>query len=283
MIDFFATPLWEQLGWGAMAVAAWMLLLWLLHFPLKNAAIVDFGWAIATGGLGVAYAIAAMQSSGATLRLMFLMLICGIWSLRLGLYLLVTRVIGAREEGRYQELRRQWAGGNIPLRFLMFFEFQALTCVLLSLPFLLAARNPAPELSVLEWVAVGVWAVGVLGESVADWQLSRWVADPAHRGKTFRGGLWRYSRHPNYFFEWLVWAGFGLFALAAPNGYWGLLSPALILYFILRVTGIPATEAQAVRSRGDDYRDYQNTTSAFLPWFPKDAEHQARKGAREGI
>ncbi len=274
MTDFLSASVWKEPVWGAMAVAAWMLLLWLLHLPLKNAAIVDFGWAIGTGGLGVGYAIAAMEGSSPTPRLVILMMICGIWGLRLGLYLLLTRVIGAREEGRYQELRRQWAGGNIPLRFLMFYEFQALTCVLLSVPFLLAARNPAPELSPLEWIAVGVWAAGVLGETVADWQLARWIAEPSHRGRTFRGGLWHYSRHPNYFFEWLVWVGFGLFALAAPNGYWGLLSPALILYFILRVTGIPATEAQAVRSRGDDYRDYQATTSAFVPWFPKDAGQQ---------
>jgi steroid 5-alpha reductase family enzyme len=82
-------------------------------------------------------------------------------------------------------------------------------------------------------------------------------------------GLWRYSRHPNYFFEWLIWVAFALFALGSPAGLWGLFSPALILYFVLRVTGIPATEAQAIRTRGEEYRRYQQTTSAFVPWFPR--------------
>jgi steroid 5-alpha reductase family enzyme len=81
--------------------------------------------------------------------------------------------------------------------------------------------------------------------------------------------LWRYSRHPNYFFEWLIWMAFAMFALGSTGGFWGLLSPALILYFVLRVTGIPATEAQALRTRGEEYRRYQQTTSAFVPWFPK--------------
>lgn len=83
--------------------------------------------------------------------------------------------------------------------------------------------------------------------------------------------MWRYSRYPNYFFEWLIWVVFALVALASPYGYVGLVSPALILYFLLRVTGIPATEAQAIRSRGEEYRQYQRTTSAFVPWFPKAA------------
>lgn len=263
------TGFWIPLAWGALIVALWMFVLWLLHFPLRNAAIVDFGWAIGTGGLGVAYAFAAILNHGALTRWMLLGLMCGVWGLRLGLYLLSTRVIGASEEGRYQQLRRDWAGTNIPLRFLMFFELQAITCVLLSLPFLLISHNDSPQLAPLEWVAITIWSVGILGETLADWQLSRWVSQPANRGKTLRRGLWRYSRHPNYFFEWLVWVGFGMMSLSAPFGYWGLLSPALILFFILRVTGIPATEAQAVRSRGDDYRDYQQTTSSFVPWPPK--------------
>jgi steroid 5-alpha reductase family enzyme len=82
-------------------------------------------------------------------------------------------------------------------------------------------------------------------------------------------GLWRYSRHPNYFFEWLIWVAFALFALPAPHGWIGILSPALILFFLLRITGIPATEAQALRTRADEYRNYQRTTSAFLPWVPQ--------------
>ena len=111
------------------------------------------------------------------------------------------------------------------------------------------------------------------GEAAADAQLNKFKSDPSNKGRTCQVGLWRYSRHPNYFFEWLIWVAFALFALASPGGCWGLLSPALILYFVLRVTGIPATEAQAIRTRGEEYRRYQQTTSAFVPWFPKKIPH----------
>ena len=111
--------------------------------------------------------------------------------------------------------------------------------------------------------------VGVVGETVADRQLLAFKRDPANRGRTCRTGLWRTSRHPNYFFEWILWCGFGLLGYAAPWGWTGLAAPLLILCSIVFVTGIPPTEAQALASRGDDYRAYQRTTSAFVPWPPR--------------
>jgi steroid 5-alpha reductase family enzyme len=114
-----------------------------------------------------------------------------------------------------------------------------------------------------------VFLAGLIGESAADWQLARFKATPGHAGRICQAGVWNYSRHPNYFFEWLVWCGFALVALAAPWGWLGLLSPALMLYTLLRVTGIPATEAAALARRGDAYREYQRTTSAFVPWFKR--------------
>jgi steroid 5-alpha reductase family enzyme len=155
------------------------------------------------------------------------------------------------------------------MRFLLFFEFQALLCLVLAAPFYLAASNPAPEITGLEYAGIAIWLAAIAGESIADRQLAAFKRDPANKGKTCRIGLWNYSRHPNYFFEWLIWVAFALFALDSPNGWAGLISPALILYFLFKVTGIPATEAQALRSRGEDYRRYQQTTSAFVPWFPR--------------
>ena len=110
--------------------------------------------------------------------------------------------------------------------------------------------------------------MGVIGETVADRQLLAFKRDPAHRGRTCRAGLWRYSRHPNYFFEWVLWCGFGAFGLTGPLGWLGLAAPFLILFTILFETGIPPTEAQALASRGEDYRRYQRTTRAFVPWPP---------------
>jgi len=140
---------------------------------------------------------------------------------------------------------------------------------LLSLPFLLACLNPNPPLRTIEKVGAGIWLVAIFGEAFADGQLNKFKNNPANQGKTFRGGLWKYSRHPNYFCEWLIWVGYAVFALGSPWGWLGLISPALILYFLLSATGIPATEAQALRSRGTDYRAYQRTTSSFVPWFPR--------------
>jgi len=250
-------------GFGS--VAALMLLLWLIHLRTGNAAIVDAGWA---GGLAVLGLLYAALGGGYWLRAAMVAAMTGIWGFRLAVYLLATRVIGQPEEGRYRELRRKWKT-NITLKFLLFFEFQAVLCVVLAVPFLAAARNPDPRISPLEWTAVVLWVLAMTGEAVADAQLNRFKSDKSNKGHTCQAGLWRYSRHPNYFFEWLIWVAFAIFALSSAGGYWGLFSPALILYFLLRITGIPATEAQAIRTRGDEYRRYQQTTSAFVPWFPK--------------
>jgi steroid 5-alpha reductase family enzyme len=248
---------------GAASVCGLMLLLWLIHLPLQNAAIVDAGWA---GGLALLGVIYAAAGGGYVPRAWLVAAMATLWGLRLALYLLFTRVIGHPEEGRYVQLRREW-GGNLPLKFLAFFQFQALLCVVLSLPFLVAALNPRPTISFFENAGAALWLAAFIGECLADYQLHAFKSNPANRGKTCRAGLWNYSRHPNYFFEWLIWVAFALFALGSPYGYLGLVSPLLILFFLFRVTGIPATEAQALRTKGEDYKQYQQNTSAFVPWF----------------
>jgi steroid 5-alpha reductase family enzyme len=250
---------------GLLAVALLMLVLWVIHLFTKNAAIVDVGWAC---GLAMLAAIYGGLGHAFPLRAGLIAAIGCIWGFRLGGYLLFTRVIGQPEEGRYVQIRKDWKT-HVPAKFLAFFEFQALLCVVLSGPFLFPALNQKAQLSWLEFVGFGVWLTGMIGEATADAQLNAFKKRPASHGKTCRAGLWGYSRHPNYFFEWVIWLGFAIFALGSPYGFIGLISPALILYFLLRVTGIPATEAQALRTKGDDYRNYHRTTSAFVPWFPK--------------
>jgi steroid 5-alpha reductase family enzyme len=116
---------------------------------------------------------------------------------------------------------------------------------------------------------VALWLISVLGESIADAQLRAFKKDSANKGKVCSKGLWNYSRHPNYFFQWMMWMAYLVFALASPYGYLAIISPAIILYLLLRVTGIPITEEQSIRSKGDTFREYQKTTSAFVPWFKK--------------
>ncbi len=250
---------------GAGIVVATMFVLWLIHLAIRNAAIVDVGWALCLALLAIYYAFAG---PGYTARKFAMAAMVGFWGFRLAGYLLFARVIGHPEEGRYVQLRKEWKR-HLGLRFLFFFEFQALLDVVLSAPFLIASLNADAPLGFLEKFGAGIWLVAMIGEAVADTQLHKFKQNPANAGKTCRAGLWKYSRHPNYFFEWLIWVGYAVFALGSPWGWIGLISPALILYFLLGVTGIPATEAQALRSRGDEYRDYQRTTSSFVPWFPK--------------
>jgi steroid 5-alpha reductase family enzyme len=250
---------------GAVIVCAMMFALWLIHLPLNNASVVDPGWA---GGLAILGVLYAVICGGDPERSRLVAAMAALWGVRLALFLLFTRVIGHPEEGRYVQLRREW-GGNMKLKFLVFFEFQALLCIVLSAPFYFASVNRSPGLSLFEYSGAALWLVAWIGESLADFQLQRFKSNSSSRGKTCRDGLWRYSRHPNYFFEWLIWVAFALYASGSPYGYLSWFAPALMLYFLFRVTGIPATEAQALRSRGKDYELYQKTTSAFVPWLPK--------------
>lgn len=252
------------LGTGAAIVASLMFVLWLIHLAMKNASIVDAGWAGAIGILGVVY---ALRADGDPIRAWTIAAMGAVWAFRLAAHLL-ARIVGEPEEGRYVQLRREWKT-NLGAKFLVFFEFQALLSLVLSLPLLLPTLNASPGLAPLELAGIALWLVAIGGEALADRQLRAFKSNPANRGTTCRAGLWNYSRHPNYFFEWLVWVSFALFASASPWGWLGWVSPALILFFLLRVTGIPATEAQSRRSRGDEYRRYQESTSAFVPWFPK--------------
>jgi steroid 5-alpha reductase family enzyme len=260
---------------GTACVCTMMAALWLVGRRTGNMAFVDAGWAAGLALLGALYA--ALSPAPAARRA----IIAGmalVWGVRLAVHLLTDRMLRLQggkltvlpEEGRYVKLRADW-GAAAHARFFVFYQAQALLDVLLSAPFFLAARNTAPRLHPLELAAPALLAIAVLGEGTADRQLRRFRADPANKGKTCRAGLWRVSRHPNYFFEWLVWIAFFLLALPAPHGWIAIFCPLLMLVFLFKVTGIPATEAQALRSRGDDYRRYQQETSAFFPWFPRKA------------
>lgn len=228
----------------------------------RNAGIVDVIWA---GSLGCGALLMAALEKGSAAPRILLAAAGGIWGLRLAAHLWL-RVSRAPEDGRYQALRERWGGSQ--WRFLLLFQFQALLVVVFSLPFLTVARNRAATPA---WLIAGalIWLTGVLGESLADRQLARFRADPAHRGRTCRTGLWRYSRHPNYFFEWLHWFAYVALAHGAPAALLAWTGPVLMWVFLRWISGIPFTEAQALRSRGDDYRAYQQATPMLLPWFPR--------------
>ncbi len=250
-------------GWAV--AGGVMLVLWLVQLRTKDATEVDVAWAANLGVLALLY---AARGEGLPERRWLVGGLVALATWRLALYLYLDRGRKGVEDGRYAALRASW-GAAANAKFFVFFQAQALLDVLLALPFLLAAGSGEP-LGALDGVGVALVAIGLVGESLSDRQLARFRADARNKGRTCRAGLWRYSRHPNYFFQWLLWCGYASFALAAPWGWLGLASPLAMLCLILFVTGIPPTEAQALRSRGDDYRAYQRTTSAFFPWFPKE-------------
>jgi steroid 5-alpha reductase family enzyme len=239
-------------------------LVWVVCVRIDNYGFLDAVWSLSVAILAPLYAV--LEHGDPWRRLAFAVAGAA-WSLRLGLYILI-RVWRhhPQEDRRYRTLRQQWRG---PGRFLLFFELQAAIAVLFSLPFLLAAENANPGLEPVELAGLAIALAGILGESTADWQAQRFKRDPANSLRVVNVGLWRYSRHPNYFFESVVWWGFSLAALASPYGWITLVCPLLMLYLLLNVTGIPLTEKHSLESRGEVYRQYQRTTSRFVPWFPR--------------
>jgi len=255
---------WSLLGLGWALMALIMAGLWGVQWRTRNAGFVDVCWALGVGVLGVGFALAA--TDGDAVRRALIAACAGLWGLRLGGYLL-ARVASEAEDGRYRALREQWGRRTQPYLFI-FFQVQALWAVIFAAPMLIAARNPV-ALNALDALAVAIWAVALGGERLADRQLARFRRRAGSAGQVCTEGLWRYTRHPNYFFEWLHWWAYVAFGILAPWGWLTLLGPAVMLLFLLKVTGIPPTEAHALASRGEAYRAYQRTTNKFFPGPPR--------------
>lgn len=249
--------------WALSALA--MAGVWALSMRLANVGYVDVAWAAL---MAAAALLAGAFGEGGELPRGLVAMFGSVWGTRLSLHLL-HRVLHEAEDGRYQALRAAW-GGN-PAKFFLFFQLQAVVVALFSLPFIAAAGRHDNGMGVFTVLAIVVWLLSFAGESLADRQLAAFRADPRNRGRTCRVGLWAWSRHPNYFFEWLHWLAYVLLAAGAPLFWMSWVGPVLMFLFLHRVSGIPWTEAQSLRSRGDDYRRYQREVSAFFPLPPRRA------------
>jgi steroid 5-alpha reductase family enzyme len=243
-----------------------MALVWLWSYKIKNAGVVDIFWSYNFPVIAIILLLFAPGFETRKLLLCGMVILAG---LRLGTHL-ATRILKHlhEEEPRYKQIREDW-GANADKKMFGFFQMQAISNVLLAIPFFISAMNTTPQLSILEYAGVVLWLISVIGEAVADKQLSNFKKNPASKGKVCDTGLWNYSRHPNYFFEWLMWVSYFVFALASPYGYLAIISPAIILFLLLKVTGIPTTEQQSLKTKGDAYKKYQASTSVFVPWFKK--------------
>jgi steroid 5-alpha reductase family enzyme len=251
---------------GLLSALALMAVVWAIAVRIGNAGIVDIAWSAGFAPMAIFLALA---SDGYPPRRTLIALLVSLWSLRLGGYLYV-RVMShhPKEDRRYAELRKSW-GRHTHRKMFWFFEMQGLLLSVLSVPFLLICLNKLPQIRPLEWAGMLIFLIAITGESLADRQLARFRDNPRNRGAVCDVGLWRYSRHPNYFFEWLIWVAYLVLACASPYGWISIFCPALMLFFLLRVTGIPMTERLSLESKGAAFAAYQRRTSAFVPWFPK--------------
>ncbi len=257
--------IFEMLGASFFLVLGLMSILWLVYFFKRNAGIVDIGWAV--GFILAVWAYFFIGDGALTKRLAILIMVT-LWGARLAWHF-YTRFILCGEDPRYQDIRKSWGTENSDFKFFMMFIFQGVLVVLLSLPFLIVSGDASPEWHAIEAIGILVWLIGLIGEIYADRQLMDFKQNALNQGNVCQEGLWHYSRHPNYFFEIVVWIGFFLFALGTPGGWLAIISPALMLCFLLKVSGIPLTEAEAIKTKGEKYAEYQKSTSSFIPWFPK--------------
>lgn len=257
MSQYLSLPL---LSWGIVSFI--MILIFLWGLKIKNNGIVDVFWAF---NFLVIAAVIWIHANGNGDRKNLVCGLASLWSIRLGIYLAI-RVLGHLdvEEGRYKQLRLEWN----TTKFFFFFQMQAMSNVFLCIPFFAIALNKSGHISTIEYVGAALWLLSIIGEGLSDWQLQHFKKDPANKGKVCQYGLWNYSRHPNYFFQFMIWISVLIFALPSPYGWLAVLCPLSIGYLIFKVTGIPMTEEQAIRSKGEAYKEYQRTTSAFVP-LPK--------------
>jgi len=239
--------------------------LWVLQLHMGNASVADVGWC---AGLIAAVLWYATQASGEAERKFLAAAMVVAYAGRLGIYILIDRVIGKTEDARYRRLRERW-GASEPLRMFGYFQLQAAAVAVFSLPFLVVIQNPLKPFGFWELAGFLVWIGAVSGEALADWQLARFRAMASNRDRVCREGLWFYSRHPNYFFEWIHWWAFVVIAISAPGWLLTWIAPVTMGWALVNVTGIPLAEQQALKSRGEDYRHYQQTTNALIPWWPR--------------
>lgn len=238
---------------------------WFLSVLRTNAGIVDIFWGL--GFVLIAWA-SALFGYGDLYRKVLLTTLTTVWGVRLAVHIFL-RSRGKGEDFRYQKFRENGGENFCWMSLITIFWLQALLCFVIALP--LQVGQAVPTAAPIGWVeilGVLIWTGGFLTEALADFQLKAFLADPENKGHVMNKGLWRYSRHPNYFGECLVWWGIFLVALPVPGGIYTIIGPALITFLLLKVSGVTMLE-EGLKSRREGYEEYVKSTSAFVPWFPR--------------
>jgi steroid 5-alpha reductase family enzyme len=237
---------------------------WLVSLPIRNVSIVDSMWSLM---FLLAAGVYAWAQDGLGQRALLVLAMVLIWSVRLATYI-TRRNLGHAEDFRYQQIRARNEPGFAVKSLYLVFGLQAVLAWIISLPLLAAVNSTAP-LGPLDYAGAALWLIGMVFEAGGDAQLARFKADPANQGKVMDRGLWRYTRHPNYFGDFCVWWGFFLIALAG-GGWWGVVGPALMSFLLLKVSGVALLEKD-IDERRPQYREYVRRTNAFFPGPPREA------------
>jgi steroid 5-alpha reductase family enzyme len=261
----------EALAAIAVSLSILMVFAWVVQQRTGNSGWVDTIWTFSVGLVGAGSALWPIGGEAANARQWLVAALVAIWSLRLGTHIAI-RTAAITDDPRYAAFAKEW-GVNSPRRMFVFLQNQALGSIPLVFAIFVAARFPLASLRWQDILGAVILFVGIAGEALADAQLKRFRQNPANKGQVCNVGLWRWSRHPNYFFEWFCWLAYPVIGLS-PDYLWGLatlLAPIFMYWILVYVTGIPPLEEQMLRSRGERYRDYQSRTSKFFPLPPTQA------------
>ena len=250
---------------AAIAIVVLMLITWTISIVIKNASIVDIVWGL--GFVVVAWTVALGTDSGDTKRRWLLVAMTTIWGLRLAIYLFL-RNHGNGEDYRYRAMRRHFGDKFGLISLYSVFGLQGLLMFVVSLPVQLGQAVRTPKVGIIAFIGVGVYLIGLFFEGVGDYQLARFKRDDANKGKVMNLGLWRYTRHPNYFGDACVWWGIGIVAAETGAGAWGLIGSAVMTFLLRRVSGVTMLE-KTIGKRRQGYDEYIRTTSPFVPRPPK--------------
>lgn len=259
--------------WGASALLMVLVMTaaWIVQRRTGQGGWADAFWSLGLGAAGVTVALYPLGSDAPSARQLLAASLIGLWGLRLGLHLAARSARGP-EDARYARLRQDW-GGRYPIKMFGFLMMQAGAAALLLLSFIVAARHPGPGLGLQDMAAALIFLVALIGEGVADRQLAAFKADPANRGRVCDDGLWAWSRHPNYFFQFLGWCAWPVMAIDFGGEWlWGWLAltgPAYIYWLLRHVSGVPLLEAHMRRTRPDAFAAYAARTSVFFPRPPR--------------
>jgi steroid 5-alpha reductase family enzyme len=263
----------EALAAIALSLSVLMAGAWMVQQRTGNSGWVDTIWTFAVGLVGASSALWPVADAAPNGRQSLVAALVMIWSVRLGLHIAV-RTAAITDDPRYAAFASEW-GVDSPRRMFVFLQNQGLGSIPLVFAIFVAARFPKGSLRIEDYLGALILLIGIAGEALADAQLRKFRTDPANQGRVCDVGLWRWSRHPNYFFEWFGWLAYPVIAIPISDplfylwGWASLLAPVFMYWILVHVTGIPPLEQQMLRSRGERYRDYQSRTSMFFPLPPQ--------------